>query len=68
MPLVQGRDYYIENGLWVFTEKFHIEKGHCCGNLCRHCPYDSKTELKSEIKENLESFLQKVYPVQNESN
>ena len=31
--------YYIENGLYVFTEKFHLKRGYCCGNGCRHCPY-----------------------------
>lgn len=31
--------YYLENGKVVFTEKFHKERGHCCGNNCRHCPY-----------------------------
>nr|WP_298740556.1 DUF5522 domain-containing protein [uncultured Chitinophaga sp.] len=24
----------------VFTEKYHLERGHCCGNGCRHCPFD----------------------------
>ncbi|MEI6087719.1 MAG: DUF5522 domain-containing protein [Bacteroidota bacterium] len=33
-------DYYIdENGLFVFTEKYHVAKGYCCGHGCRHCPY-----------------------------
>jgi hypothetical protein len=32
--------YYDENGYMVFTEKYHIDKGHCCGHGCRHCPYD----------------------------
>jgi hypothetical protein len=32
-------DYYIENGKYVFTEVFHIERGYCCGNFCRHCAY-----------------------------
>ena len=39
--LVEGVDfYYAEHGLMVLTEKFHLEKGFCCGNGCRHCPYD----------------------------
>jgi hypothetical protein len=39
--LVEGVDfYYDEHGLMVLTEKFHLEKGFCCGNGCRHCPYD----------------------------
>ena len=31
--------YYDENGNVVFTEHYHINKGHCCGYGCRHCPY-----------------------------
>jgi hypothetical protein len=31
--------YYIENGLWVFTEEFHKERGFCCGNGCKHCAF-----------------------------
>lgn len=31
--------YYDENGNVVFTEQYHINKGHCCGHGCRHCPY-----------------------------
>ncbi|MCG9881787.1 MAG: DUF5522 domain-containing protein [Bacteroidia bacterium] len=23
----------------VFTEAFHLQRGYCCGNGCRHCPY-----------------------------
>ncbi|MCB9046778.1 MAG: hypothetical protein H6550_11655 [Chitinophagales bacterium] len=34
-------DYYInEEGMLVFTEHFHLERGFCCGRGCRHCPYD----------------------------
>ncbi|HEV3415147.1 MAG TPA: DUF5522 domain-containing protein [Puia sp.] len=32
--------YYNEDGLMVLTEKFHLDRGYCCGNGCRHCPYD----------------------------
>ena len=39
--LIENKDYYLdENGLMVFTEKYHLERGYCCGNGCRHCPYD----------------------------
>ncbi|HEX2535731.1 MAG TPA: DUF5522 domain-containing protein [Chitinophagaceae bacterium] len=42
MPaLTEGEDYYLnEQGLMVLTEKYHLGKGFCCGNGCRHCPYD----------------------------
>lgn len=32
--------YYNESGLMVFTEKYHLERGYCCGNGCLHCPYN----------------------------
>jgi hypothetical protein len=39
--LIEGRDYYYnEKGFIVLTELYHLEKGYCCGNGCRHCPYD----------------------------
>jgi hypothetical protein len=39
--LVEGVDfYYNEEGYIVLTTKYHLEKGFCCGNGCRHCPYD----------------------------
>jgi len=37
--LIQNEHYYIENGLFVFTEWYHLLKGNCCGNNCRHCAY-----------------------------
>jgi hypothetical protein len=24
----------------VLTESYHLERGYCCGNGCRHCPFD----------------------------
>jgi hypothetical protein len=26
-------------GLFVLTARFLAERGRCCGNGCRHCPY-----------------------------
>ncbi|MBL7731497.1 MAG: hypothetical protein JNM88_09995 [Chitinophagaceae bacterium] len=38
--MIEGEDYYVnEDGYVVFTEKYHLNKGFCCGNGCRHCPY-----------------------------
>lgn len=28
-----------ETGFMVFTEVAHLQRGVCCGNQCRHCPY-----------------------------
>jgi hypothetical protein len=33
-------DYYIGyEGYMVFTEKYHLKRGHCCQSGCKHCPY-----------------------------
>ena len=37
--LVEGVDYYIEAGRWVFTAAFLRDRGYCCDSGCRHCPY-----------------------------
>jgi len=38
--LVEGEDYYYnEQGYIVLTAKYHLQKGFCCGNGCKHCPY-----------------------------
>ena len=34
--------YYLENGKVVFTPEYHLQRGDCCGNKCRHCPYFPK--------------------------
>jgi hypothetical protein len=31
--------YYIEGDRVILTPLFHINRGQCCGNGCRHCPY-----------------------------
>ncbi|MER0438186.1 DUF5522 domain-containing protein [Emticicia sp. W12TSBA100-4] len=35
-------DYYYENGFLVFTSAYHLKRGYCCKNGCRHCPYGHK--------------------------
>jgi hypothetical protein len=37
--LIEGEDYYLENGNWVFTAKYLLRRGYCCRSGCRHCPY-----------------------------
>ena len=44
--------YYDENNYIVFTEKYHLQRGYCCGNGCRHCPYKFENvaePLKSQL-------------------
>jgi hypothetical protein len=46
--LQEGRDYYVENGYVVFTERFLRERGYCCKSGCRHCPYGFRKTKKKE--------------------
>jgi hypothetical protein len=48
--LVEGRDYYVEDGRWVFTEQFLQNRGYCCESGCRHCPYGFKRPADEERK------------------
>ena len=42
--LVEGEHYYIQNGYWIFTEKYHYLRGNCCQNGCKHCVYGYKNK------------------------
>ena len=56
-------DYYFNNdGFVVFTAKYLLERGYCCGNGCKNCPYDYKavseprrTQLLEQRKGNTNS-------------
>ena len=60
-------DYYKDGDRVVFTTLFHLKRGYCCGNKCRHCPYTPKytknnttmdIEMLKALKEQAE-FLEK---------
>ena len=54
--LIEGVDYYLNpEGRVVFTEKYHLDKGYCCGNGCRHCPYDFEGVPEPRRSELIES-------------
>ncbi len=42
--LKEGKDFYIENNYRVMTESYLINRGYCCFNGCRHCPYWPKAQ------------------------
>lgn len=63
---IEGVDfYYEESGLMVLTKKYHLERGYCCGNGCKHCPYNyinvpgpaRKKLLETRTPEKLQSIL-----------
>jgi hypothetical protein len=37
--LEPGDFYHNEEGYIVFTEQYHLKRGHCCQSGCKHCPY-----------------------------
>lgn len=39
---IRNVHYYLENDRVIFTEKWLIKRGECCGNGCRHCPFTPK--------------------------
>jgi len=43
----EGVDYYFnEQGLMVFTAAYHLKRGYCCKNRCKHCPWNYGKENK----------------------
>ena len=52
--LIENTDYYInEDGCVVLTEKYHLNKGYCCGSGCLHCPFEYEN-----VPEPRRSYLQ----------
>jgi hypothetical protein len=46
----EGEDYYLEGEFMVFTSAYLLKRGYCCGNNCRHCPYDQGKEKSKKTK------------------
>ncbi len=50
--LIEGEDfYYNSEGFVVLTKKYHLQKGFCCGNGCKHCPYNYANVAPDKYKE-----------------
>jgi len=43
----EGVAYYFEDGLMILTANFLRERGHCCNNGCRNCPYPKEQTKES---------------------
>lgn len=47
-PKLEPDDFYLsKEGYKVFTEKYHLKRGHCCEGGCRHCPYGYNEKTSS---------------------
>ncbi len=44
IKLLPSYYYYNEQGLFVFTEEYHKNRGYCCGNGCLNCPFEPKAQ------------------------
>jgi len=49
LRLVEGVDFYVERGKFVFTKAYHLKRGYCCNSKCRHCPYGVDGGLTARI-------------------
>ena len=57
--LIEGIHFYInKDGYIVLTEKYHLEKGFCCGMGCLHCPYNY--ENVPEPRRSLLTFIKET--------
>ena len=47
--VLQNDDFYqSDDGFIVFTENYHLKRGYCCKNNCKHCPYNYKKNDESK--------------------
>lgn len=43
--LIEGVDFHLsKEGYRIMTELFLKNRGYCCGNGCKHCPYFPKAQ------------------------
>ena len=48
---IKNDDFYIsDEGYYVFSEKYHLKRGYCCKNNCKHCPYNKKKKKNEYTK------------------
>lgn len=57
MSELSDDDFYLESGKFVLTERYHLRRGRCCGNGCRHCPYEHEA-----VPEAIRTRLAAPYP------
>ena len=44
---VEGLDFYFDEGMMVLTRKYLLDRGTCCDNSCRHCPFAEASAASS---------------------
>lgn len=62
----EGVHYYLEGERVIFTALFHVQRGSCCGNGCRHCAYEPDHQKGSKVlKEEFKQLKLNSWSVQN---
>jgi len=60
-PQLDPEDFYkTEGGYIVFTEKYHLKRGFCCQNGCKHCPYGFNIKTGKFDPEKKKSVMEKL--------
>jgi hypothetical protein len=49
MEFIKDIHYYMDDTRVVFTALYHVQRGECCGNKCKHCPYTPKHQKESVV-------------------
>ncbi|XP_015272441.1 PREDICTED: uncharacterized protein C1orf53 homolog [Gekko japonicus] len=54
-----GQKNYVDpvTSYLVLTKVAHLERGHCCGSSCRHCPYGQTNVKDPSKKKRFNSFF-----------
>jgi hypothetical protein len=51
---IRNIHYYLDGDKVIFTEKWLAQRGECCGNKCKHCPFIPKHQKGStQVNEKL---------------
>ncbi|MFZ1700726.1 MAG: DUF5522 domain-containing protein [Pyrinomonadaceae bacterium] len=48
---VEGLDFYFEDGFMVLTRRYLLNRGYCCENICRHCPYGAEPAAAAMVSQ-----------------
>lgn len=64
MQPLEPDEFYMENGKFVLTERYHLRRGQCCGNGCRHCPFNHEAvpPAMRGLKEPPRPYFGPTYP------
>ena len=54
--LIEGLDYYVENGMYVWTARYLQNRGYCCDLGCRHCPTTGLFTVGRQPKPSWQAF------------